>query len=126
MTWAIYARIVMTWVVSSRHVVTGVNQGSSMAEDFIREAHTCSTMSRKTSFFLYLRVSLRHPTAPVTCTSHGPFRIETKGMKDYIFWDWFDEKPGRNTGLPNMETLQPSHATAGMYELHSLLLDCST
>lgn len=28
---------------------------------------TCSTMSRKISFFLYFKLSLRHPTAPVTC-----------------------------------------------------------
>lgn len=31
---------------------------------------TCSTMSRNTSFFLYFILSVRHPTAPVTCAHH--------------------------------------------------------
>ena len=30
---------------------------------------TCSTISKKTSFFLYLMLSFRQPTAPVTCST---------------------------------------------------------
>ena len=40
-----------------------------------RHSVTCSTISKKTSFFLYLMLSLRQPTAPVTCVCHvAPIR----------------------------------------------------
>ena len=78
---------------------------------------TCSTMSKKISFFLYFKLSLRHPTAPVTCRKQLMTEVTAAALPSQVSLSWHDSTAG--SALP-----RDSCSTAAIHQGHRWQMSC--